>query len=87
MTEKDNIVNESYVESFFGGVGETQVAAPITKTDEEEDTDKDKKSESNFSFKTDETEVPINKLIDVEKEELAIEEDEDWVLCASEDRL
>ena len=80
MTEKDNIVNESYVESFFGGVGETQVAAPVTKTDEEEDTDKDKKSESNFSFKTDETEVPINKLIDVEKEELAIEEDEDIII-------
>jgi hypothetical protein len=85
MTEKDNIVNESYVESFFGGVGETQVAAPVTKTDEEEDTDKDKKSESNFSFKTDETEVPINKLIDVEKEELAIEEDEDIIIPSAKE--
>lgn len=82
MTEQDNIVNESYVESFFGGVGDAQVAAPITKTDEDEDDDKKevKKPESNFSFKTEESEVPINKLIDVDKDDLAIEEDEDIII-------
>lgn len=80
MTEKDNIVNESYVESFFGGVGDAQVAAPVTKTDEEDEDKEVKKPESNFSFKTEETEVPINKLIDVDKDELPIEEDEDIII-------
>jgi hypothetical protein len=86
MTEQDNIVNESYVESFFGGVGETQVAAPVTKTDEDEDDKKEvKKPDSNFSFKTEDTEVPINKLIDVDKDELAIKEDEDIIIPSAKD--
>lgn len=84
MTEKDNIVNESFIESFFGGVGESQVAAPVvTKTDEEEEKD-DKKPENTFSLKTEETEVPINKLIDVDKEELPIEEEENIIPTSKE---
>lgn len=85
MTEKDNIVNESYVESFFGGLGDTQVAAPSTVVNEDEDKDKDKKPESNFSFKTEETEVPINKLIDVKEDELVIEEDENIIIPSTKE--
>lgn len=85
MTEKDNIVNESYVESFFGGVGDAQVAAPVTTEDENDDKKEEKKSESNFSFKTEETEVPINKLIDVKEDELAIEEDENIIIPSAKE--
>lgn len=85
MTEKDNIVNESYVESFFGGVGDAQVAAPVTTEDEDNDKKEEKKPESNFSFKTEETEVPINKLIDVKEDELAIEEDENIIIPSAKE--
>ena len=79
MTEKDNIVNDSFIESFFGGVGDTQVAAPtVTKTEDEE------KEEKTFPLKTEETEVPINKLIDVKEEELPIEEEENIIPASKE---
>lgn len=85
MTEQDNIVNDSYVESFFGGVGDAQVAAPVAKEeDEDEDKKEVKKPESTFSLKTEETEVPINKLIDVEKDELPIKEEDNIVPASTE---
>ena len=85
MTEKDNIVNDSFIESFFGGVGESQVAAPVvTKTEEEEEKKEEKKPENSFSLKTEESEVPINKLIDVNEEELPIEEEENIIPASKE---
>lgn len=84
MTEKDNIVNDSFIESFFGGVGESQVAAPVVTKTEEEEEEKEKKPENNFSLKTEETEVPINKLIDVKEEELPIEEEENIIPASKE---
>ncbi len=68
MTEKDTIVSESYVDSFFGGA-DTIIAAPEKKEDEE------KKVPETSVFKKEEVETPLNQLFGNEEESIIKDDD------------